>query len=268
MKRRDFLKRTALSTGLAGLTAGLPALAAETDAAPVREFYELRRYQFRRGPMVKRFEDYWAHAALPALGRLGIGPVGVFSPASGPDTPAAYVLLPFRSLTDFTTLEERLAADSEHQQRGAEFLRAAATDPSYVRYESSLLHAFAGVPRLEVPAQKTAGQSRLFELRTYESHSKAANLKKIEMFNEGELAIFRRAGLAPVFFGETLTGPKLPNLTYLIVFDDMAAHDQCWGTFGRDPAWKKLSTTPGYTDAEIVCNISNIFLRPLACSQI
>jgi hypothetical protein len=93
-------------------------------------------------------------------------------------------------------------------------------------------------------------------------------LKKIEMFNEGELAIFRRAGLAPVFFGEALAGPKLPNLTYLIVFDDMAAHDRCWGAFGRDPAWRKLSTTPGYTDAEIVCNISNVFLRPLAGSQI
>jgi len=40
------------------------------------------------------------------------------------------------------------------------------------------------------------------ELRTYESHSKKANLKKIEMFNTGEIAIFRRAGLSPVFFAK------------------------------------------------------------------
>jgi hypothetical protein len=116
--------------------------------------------------------------------------------------------------------------------------------------------------------QKAAAKSRLFELRTYESHSKKANQKKIEMFNEGELAIFRRAGLAPVFFGETLIGPKQPNLIYLLAFDDMAAHDKCWAAFGGDPEWKKLSSTPGYTDAEIVTNISNVFLKPMACSQI
>jgi hypothetical protein len=124
------------------------------------------------------------------------------------------------------------------------------------------------VPKLEVPAQKAAGKSRLFELRTYESHSKKANKKKVEMFNEGELTLFRKHGLAPVFFGETLIGPKQPNLIYLLAFDDMAAKDKNWAAFGGDPEWKKMSTTPGYTDAEIVSNISSVFLKPLACSQI
>jgi hypothetical protein len=88
------------------------------------------------------------------------------------------------------------------------------------------------------------------------------------MFNVGELAIFRRAGLQPVFFGETLIGPKLPNLTYVLVYEDMAAHDKHWGAFGADPEWKKLSSTPGYTDPEIVSNISNLYLRPTPYSQI
>ena len=38
--------------------------------------------------------------------------------------------------------------------------------------------------------------------------------------------------------------------------------------FSGDPEWKKLSTTPGYTDPEIVSNISNTYLRPAAYSQI
>lgn len=268
MKRRDFLKSTAVAAGIAGLASALPAFAAEPEAAPAREFYELRRYQFRRGPMVKRFEDYVTNAALPAMGRMGVGPIGVFTPTSGPDTPAAYVLIPFKSLADFASMGERLRADAEYQKAGADYINAAPGDPPYVRYESSLLAAFSGVPKLEVPTQKTAGKSRLFELRTYESHSKKANKKKIEMFNEGELAIFRRAGLAPVFFGETLIGPKQPNLIYMIAFDDMAAHDKCWATFSGDPEWKKLSSTPGFTDGEIVSNISNVFLKPMACSQI
>src|SRR5437016_6860863 len=105
------------------------------------------------------------------------------------------------------------------------------------------------MPELEVPAAAKANQPRIFELRTYESHSKKANKKKIEMFNNGEIAIFRRTGLAPVFFGETLIGSKLPNLTYMLTFENMAAHDQNWGVFGSDPEGRKLSSTPRYTDA-------------------
>ena len=122
--------------------------------------------------------------------------------------------------------------------------------------------------RLRQRRKEGEKKPRLFELRTYESHSKHANKKKIEMFNTGEIAIFRRTGLTPVFFGETLIGSKLPNLIYMLVFENMADHDKSWGTFGPDPEWKKLSSTPGFTDPEIVSNISNIFLRPAAYSQI
>jgi hypothetical protein len=124
------------------------------------------------------------------------------------------------------------------------------------------------MPKLEVPALTKEKKQRLFELRTYESHSKRANKKKVEMFNQGEIAIFRRSGLTPVFFGETLIGTKMPNLTYMLVYESMAAHDKNWGTFIGDPEWHKLSTTPGYTDPEIVSSISNLFLRPTGYSQI
>jgi len=88
------------------------------------------------------------------------------------------------------------------------------------------------------------------------------------MFNTGETALFRRTGLQPVFFGETLIGTKLPNLTYMLTFPDMATRDKNWGTFIADPEWKKMSATPGFTDAEIVTNISSVFLRPTSYSEI
>ena len=52
------------------------------------------------------------------------------------------------------------------------------------------------MPKLEVPADVKGKGSRVFELRIYESHSKKANKKKIEMFNQGEIAIFRSTGSA------------------------------------------------------------------------
>jgi hypothetical protein len=124
------------------------------------------------------------------------------------------------------------------------------------------------MPKLEVPSFPAGGASRMFELRTYESHSRKAHLKKVEMFNVGEISIFRRTGLTPVFFGQTMIGSRLPNLTYLLGFENAEAREKAWSTFVADDEWKKLRATPGYTDAEIVSNISNVLLRPAPYSQI
>ena len=268
MKRRTFLKTSVATAGAGTLASILSASAADKTDAPSREFYELRMYHLRRGPKQKLFDDFYKQAAIPAMNRAGISPVGVFSVAAGPDSPTMYVLIPYKSAEAFVTANDHVRSDPDYQKLGAEFINCPATDPSYVRVESSFMAAIEGVPKIEVPAGAAENKPRVFELRTYESHSKKANKKKIEMFNTGELPIFRRAGLQPVFFGETLIGSKMPNLTYMLVFDDMTAHDKQWASFVSDPEWKKLSHTPGYTDGEIVCNISNVFLRPTAYSQI
>jgi hypothetical protein len=268
MKRREFLKSSVATAGI--ITAGPLAFAqgTETSKAAPREFYELRLYHLRRGPMTRRFDDYCREAAIPAMSRAGVGPIGVFNVMIGPDSPTMYVLIPHKSMESFALMSQRLRADAEYQKAGAEFINASPVEPPYIRVESSLMVAFETMPRLELPAGTPEKKPRVFELRIYESHSKRANKKKIEMFDQGEISIFRRTGLKPVFFGETLIGTKLPNLTYMLVFENMAERDRNWGTFAADPEWKKLSTTPGYTDAEIVTNISSVFLRPMPYSQI
>jgi hypothetical protein len=295
MKRREFLTSSVAVAGLGTILSGAKAVAQETAVHSQREFYELRLYHLRRGPQTELFDRFFSEAAIPALNRAGVDRVGVFNLTIGPETPTMYVLLTHKSLDSIASAADRLAADAEYLNAGAEFLDAPATNPAYLRVESSLMEAFAGMPKLELPAltfaqgmggmtrtmhdggatytpapgsNADAYKSRMFELRTYESHSKKANKKKIEMFENGEIAIFRRNGLHPVFFGETLIGPRLPNLTYMLVYENQEAHDRNWAAFGSDPDWKKLRTTPGYTDAEIVCNISNVFLRPASYSQI
>ena len=108
----------------------------------------------------------------------------------------------------------------------------------------------------------------MFELRTYESNNSSSLKKKIKMFADGEIAIFRKSGLLPVFFGETIVGTNMPNLTYLLAYDDLASREKNWRVFAASPEWQKLRATPGYSDAEIVSNISNVFLRPLPFSPI
>lgn len=264
MKRREFLKSSLALSTVAAMSSTLTA--AESKKRVAREYYELRHYRLRRGTMPTRFDDFYRDVAVAAWNRAGISPVGVFDVTVGNDLPSKFVLLPAKSLDALEAARQKFDADPA--VRNAEFTKASPTDPAYVRKESSLMVAFSSIPKLELPAQTAAQQPRVFELRTYESHSKAANLKKIEMFDMGEIGIFRRTGLAPVFFGETIVGTRLPNLTYMLVFPDMATREKNWDAFRADPEWKKLSATPGYTDAEIVTNISNTILKPTAYSQI
>ena len=260
MKRREFMAASCLAT-LAPLGAAAQAKGTAND--PDKEYLELRLYRVGSADQGKRLDDFLRDAAIPALNRIGIKPVGVFKMMKEQDRDL-YVLLPHKSVESFATAHRRLMADGEFLKAGAAFLDLPRSDRGYQRIESSLMVAFDGVPKLIAPPRKA---SRVFQLRTYESHSARKALKKIEMFNTGgELAIFHRCGMQPVFFGETLAGAKMPNLTYMLVFDDMDASKANWAKFIADPAWKKLSRDPAYKDT--VSHITNTFLRPAAYSQV
>src|SRR5436309_9946068 len=264
MKRREFVTSSPAASAMAGLGSTGEAAGGSGGGDPAPEYYQLMVWRLRRGPQVKLTDDFLRDAALPAMGRLGVGPVGVFNTMIGPDSPTVYVLVPSPSLEAVATLPQRLFADPEFLKAGAAYINAPATEPGYVRLETSLLAAFTGMPKLEVPPATVERAPRILELRIYEGHSKKANLTKIKMFNQGEIAIFRRTGLRPVFFGETLIGTRLPNLTYMLTFANLEERNKNWAMFIADPEWKKLSATQGYTDVEIVSNISNLFLTPTA----
>jgi hypothetical protein len=231
----------------------------------VGSYYELRRCEIETEAQKAGFDKFASEAALPALNRLGIQPVGVFYPNEG--LSPIYVLLPHPSLASFAALTQGLGEDREFMEKGADFINAAADKPAYKSMEVQLMAAFEGMPSLERP---TDAPTRVFQLRTYESPSEKAGLKKIGMFNTYEIAIFCKVGLHPVFFGQTLAGARMPNLTYMLGFKDMAESKENWKKFGADPDWKKLSAMPEYMDKVIIRNkgITNLYLKPASYSQI
>ena len=271
MKRREFVGAS-VAASLLGSSLSVEGFNENRDEnrddQPKPEYYELRLYHLRRGPQVKALHDFFAEVALPAMKRNGLGPIGCFEVLTGPDSPTIYMLIPHKSIDSFSTASSRVNADVDYQKAALDFLNAPSNAPAYQRIESSLMVAFDSFPKLQVPAAATGNKPRIFELRTYESHSRKASKKKIEMFGMGEIAIFKRTGLQPVFFGETMIGTRLPNLTYMLTFDNLAAREKNWSVFGADPDWKKLSTMPGYADADVVSNITSSFLRPTPYSQI
>lgn len=264
MKRRSFIKAGVAGAGLVG--AGIAAEAQEQRGRPTRgprrEYYEWRTYRIKDEGQQAQVEAYLEKAFIPAANRLGVAKVGVFTEMEASDTRRLHVLLVHRSLRSALGLTRQLMADEAHVTAGAAYLDTPPGAPAYERIQSSIMAAFEGMPQAKIPEQKP----RIFELRQYESHNETKARKKIEMFDKSEIQLFLKTGLIPVFFGEMLVGENIPNLTYMLVFDDMADHDSDWKSFVESPEWKELSAREEYKDT--VSHITKTFLVPTAYSQI
>jgi hypothetical protein len=261
-------RRKFLSASLAASAVALSADAtAQGSPAQSREYYLLRRYFLQSGPQNGLTEHYINEALVPALAKRGMGPVGAFRLDIGPETPTYYVLIPSRSIEDLATLDFALAKDDAFMKAAEPFWSAPANAPAFVRSDSTLLSAFEGYPRI-TPPPHTAGAKRVYQLRTYESPSFRDHVRKVEMFNAGEFDLFKAAGFNNVFFGDTLVGSRMPSLTYMLSFEDLAQLNAHWAQFSGNPDWKKLSSDPKYAFESIVSNITNLILSPLASSQI
>jgi len=247
----------------ASTAAGLSAAAAEN--ALTNTVYGLLYFYMRNGTQVERTTAYLRDVYLLAAKRHGVT-AGFFSPVIGERSPYILSLAAYPSWSGIEKLHFQFADDKEFQ-KGWDAYNVIG-DPAYERMEGILLYAFDKFPVIAVPPTEGRQSARIFELRVYESPGEKALGRKIKMFEDAEAAIFKRIGMGPVFFGRNISGPRMPCLTYMLSFDDLAARDRLWRGFGSDPEWQKLRATPGLSDAEIVSNITNTILRPFPFSMI
>jgi hypothetical protein len=239
------------SASAAGVSASLAS-----GASDAVRLIELRYYRMRNGAQVQRTTVFLEQHFAPAARRAGIGPCGLFNGAIAQDSPSILCVLGYASFAAMGAAAAKFAADKEYTEASDEYNSGPGLN--YIRIESSLLRAFDSTQSIDFAPHGA------FELRTYESTNAATLKRKIGMFEQGgEVAIFRRTGINPVFFGETIFGRNMPNLTYMVAFDDLAARAKAWSAFGADPDWQKLKAQPGLGDAEIVSNISNSIWSPL-----
>lgn len=244
------------------------ALLAEAADAKAPAIFEIRTIQLRNTSENQRarLTDFLQHSAAPAFTRAGIGPCAYFASSIAADTPFVMTIATYASLAQMEQQRAKVAADAEYQKALAAF--NALPGLSFERIDSMLGRAFAGFPEMVVPADTAGRTGRIFELRRYESNNATTLARKIKMFESAEIGIFQRLGMRPVFFAETIVGPKMPNLVYMLSYDDLASREKLWKAFGSDPEWQKLRAMPGLSDAEIVSNISNSLLQPLPFSPV
>ncbi len=252
------------------LVLSFTAVMSQTFAAS-KEFYQIKIYHLKNAEQEQKVDDFLKNAYLPALHRAGIPKAGVFKPVKTAGAEAGelliYVFIPFKSMADFHKLPQKLEKDKAYHLDGAAYLNALYSAVPYDRIESILLNAFEGSPNFNLSAVSTPKAERIYELRSYEGHTEAISKNKIEMFNKGdEIGLFKRLGFNAVFYGEVISGPRMPNLMYLTTFANKADRDQHWDAFGKDAYWKVLSAKPEYKN-NVSKNVS-LFLYPADYSDI
>ena len=269
-------RRTLLCTPIATRLAGaFPA------AATRNQYIELSFYFLSGGPgQSSRLTEFLENQHLPMTKRLGIGPVGYFGLREAPESARAAAqrkgeALPepgsrFVTLTiydSWSTVEAKRAAQRADKIWTEVVDAMIGQPPAYDRMETWLLRAFDGIPKVEVPPSGGDRKPRIFEIRNAETPNLGAQARKIEMWNKGEIQVFRTCRLNPLFFGETLSGSRMPNFWYMIWFDGPEAREAAWDAFRKDPDWARMQKDPRYKGATTP-RIADTFLQPLGFSPI
>lgn len=253
MQRRNFIR-----AGAAGAVAVASSqLGAVTRPQPVAgsEIIEWRIYEMRFGGNEGLLRDYLTNALYPALLRKGATQFALFHEYGNPNPGKLHAMISYPDAATYVA-GQSLVDDEVYQNAAKEYDAVTADKPIYTRFTSWLLEAFAGMPQ----AVSTDPDAGLFELRVYEGYSEDAVRRKIRMFNDHEVQIFKDTDLDAVFYGNLIAGPHRPALAYLLQFDDMEERDANWAKFGAHPEWNRIKGLPEFANS--VSNIQRTFLVP------
>ncbi|HTS31093.1 MAG TPA: NIPSNAP family protein [Bryobacteraceae bacterium] len=260
MNRRSFVESAGAGALLSAL-AGAPAQAQPSNRKT--RIYRLDFLYCRQGSQTNRVQEFLA-SQMPVLTRHA-QPVGVFTAVIAPHLPATAVLTGFSSLEEMETADDRVRKSAEYQA-ALEKMESGA-EPPYDRVDRLLLRATDFSPEI-APLAERPRKPRIFELRIYHSPTERQLRYLQERFAGTEIGIFSRCGIHPLFYSNTLAGPNMPNLAYLIPFAGLAEREKAWDAFGADPEWVKARADSIARGGQIVAQSEITLLQAAAFSPI
>lgn len=224
--------------GILGGAGALPAAAfAQAGGEKKTRLYLMESFQLKAGNQLSRLHQYLEKSALPALGKIHEGPKIVLEALIAEHTPQVVMVLGFQSNEEFWSVRGKLNQDKDLEKA----FEAWQTGPEapFESQNNALLEATDYSPEV-LALDPPPKAPRIFELRVYHSPS-WPHLKFLhERFSSAETKIFARAGVHPIFYTSCMIGPNMPNLTYMIPFEDLASREKAWNAFSADPEWVKV----------------------------
>lgn len=230
-----------------------------------RNIYQIQTFQLSNKNQATRLDNYLKNAYLPALHRFGIKSVGVFKTIEKDSAEnKVFVFIPFKDIAQIAKLNQALTKDLNYLKAGDDFINAKFDSAPYARMQSIILEAFGGMPTFAIPNLTAPKSERIYELRDYESATEKIGLNKIEMFDKYEIDIFSKLNFNTVFYGQVISGPKMPDLIYLTTYNNMADHTEKWKAFMVE--YGKVKDLPEYQNN--VSHITSTFFRPTEYSDL
>ena len=223
------------------------------------QIQEWRIYNFQMGGSAARLDRLMTDILLPLYKSMGIE-VGCFRENNQNSPAAYYYLFVYPSFDAYLKANDILLKNSAFVEAMKE--DAAANRPTFFRYDSYLCRPFEAWKKVTPVAGKT-----IFEWRKYDSANIEAGTRKVQMFNQGEIAVFLECGVNPLSFGQIIAGKDMPGLIYVTHYDDMEDRDASWAKFNSHPEWQRMRAAPEWANATI-SNNRIVFLTPLPYSPI
>jgi hypothetical protein len=227
-------------------------------------YYELKVYYLKNSIQRSRVDSFLKNAYVPAIHRAGIKQVGIFKPVED-SILKIYVFTPYKTWEQISKTQKLLQKDKQFLEAGKDYINASFDSLVYDRVEVILLQAFEGMPAPSLPQLTTPKDERIYELRSYEGPSEKYYRNKVQMFNSGEIELFKKLKFNALFYGEVLFGSKMPNLMYMTCHANKTARDENWKAFSADSTWKRMSSAPEYQHN--VSKITITFLHPVSYSD-
>ncbi len=224
--------------------------------APAR-YFAADRFLLRNGSQLPRLHDYLGRFLLPAIEGARAGRALVLEAFAAPHMPELMVIQPLASLDQLHSLQDGVrtaALESAFDELDSH------PDGPFEQLDASLLEAAPYSPAADFGS--LTPWPGVVERRVYHSPSWRSLLALHERFAGPEIAIFHRCGIRPFFYASTRLGADLPNLTYLIPFDNLAAREHAWTVFAHDEEWKRVREESVRAHGQVNARMSISLYKP------
>jgi hypothetical protein len=231
MNRRNFIE----GAGITGLV--MNGQVTNVDSAKTERVFVFSQYFLKNGTQPTRIHEYFSGPFLSSMKKFHSGPQLFLEALVAARQPQVAVLLGFDSLTQMYSIFGKLYEDKEWRQ-GLEKWESGEEAP-YEECSRSLLMATPYCPPLKNPTEPPQSR-KIYEVRVYHSPTQRQLEALHARFAGPEIKIFHRVGVHPILYSSGLFGQNIPNLTYIIPFENLAAREKAWDAFGQDPEWIKV----------------------------
>ncbi len=246
----------------AGVSAALAQSQLQSGKPRSSKFFTLDAWQIKSGAQQTRMADWLGNSLIPALARQGAGPILALEAVFASSLPAIKLFAGYDSFAQIETVQNKLAGDAALT---AAYARIEAGESPYESRSSSILEATAYSPAV---VEGKIEKPRYYEMRVYHAPTEWQLRAINERFTSATMRLFHAHGIEPLFLTTTRVGANMPNVTYVIPWDSLAAREKSWDAFGADPEWVKARKESIDKGGQIVINSDVEIYRAAAYSPV